>query len=76
MIPELNEMRDAHIVSIGSESLASLNPDCYDGFVSLPLFLFPQDVSLPSHRVLCEIGIEFSKTDYPSNDSNEYYYHS
>ncbi|XP_047250927.1 fatty acid amide hydrolase isoform X5 [Capsicum annuum] len=31
VIPELHEMRVAHIVSIGSESLCSLNPDCYEG---------------------------------------------
>ncbi|XP_057515474.1 fatty acid amide hydrolase [Amaranthus tricolor] len=30
-IPELSEMRTAHIVSIGSEALCSLNPDCEDG---------------------------------------------
>lgn len=31
VIPELHEMRNAHIVSIGSESMSSLNPDCEDG---------------------------------------------
>ncbi|XWS68189.1 hypothetical protein CRYUN_Cryun04dG0069800 [Craigia yunnanensis] len=31
VIPELHEMRTAHIVSIGSETLCSLNPDCEDG---------------------------------------------
>ncbi|KAF8389143.1 hypothetical protein HHK36_025836 [Tetracentron sinense] len=31
IIPELHEMRTAHIVSIGSESLSSLNPHCEDG---------------------------------------------
>ncbi|KAA8545694.1 hypothetical protein F0562_020855 [Nyssa sinensis] len=30
-IPELHEMRTAHIVAIGSESLCSLTPDCEDG---------------------------------------------
>ncbi|KAI5661290.1 hypothetical protein M9H77_20613 [Catharanthus roseus] len=30
-IPELHEMRTAHIVSIGSESLSSMNPDFEDG---------------------------------------------
>ncbi|GAB4853369.1 hypothetical protein Ancab_017545 [Ancistrocladus abbreviatus] len=30
-IPELHEMRTAHVVSIGSESLCSLNPYCEDG---------------------------------------------
>ncbi|XP_028121249.1 fatty acid amide hydrolase-like [Camellia sinensis] len=31
VVPELAEMRLAHIVSIGSESLCSLTPDCEDG---------------------------------------------
>ncbi|BAT86942.1 Fatty acid amide hydrolase [Vigna angularis] len=31
VIPELLEMRTAHVVSIGSECLCSLNPDCADG---------------------------------------------
>ncbi|XP_052878655.1 fatty acid amide hydrolase-like [Gossypium arboreum] len=31
VIPELHEMRIAHLVSIGSESLCSLNPDIEDG---------------------------------------------
>ncbi|KAG4971610.1 hypothetical protein JHK82_037275 [Glycine max] len=31
VIPELLEMRTAHVVSIGSECLCSLNPDCEDG---------------------------------------------
>nr|XP_016470606.1 PREDICTED: fatty acid amide hydrolase-like [Nicotiana tabacum]XP_016470607.1 PREDICTED: fatty acid amide hydrolase-like [Nicotiana tabacum] len=31
VIPELHEMRAAHIVSIGSECLCSMNPDCEDG---------------------------------------------
>lgn len=34
VIPELHEMRTAHVVSIGSETLCSLNPDCEDGSVS------------------------------------------
>jgi len=33
VIPELLEMRTAHVVSIGSECLCSLNPDCEDGYV-------------------------------------------
>lgn len=33
IIPELEEMRTAHIVSIGSESLSSLTPDFEDGYV-------------------------------------------
>ncbi|KZV38043.1 Amidase [Dorcoceras hygrometricum] len=31
VIPELHEMRNAHIVSIGSESVCTLNPDFEDG---------------------------------------------
>ncbi|XP_023554664.1 fatty acid amide hydrolase [Cucurbita pepo subsp. pepo] len=31
VVPELLEMRTAHLVSIGSEFLASMNPDCEDG---------------------------------------------
>ncbi|KAF5731892.1 Amidase [Tripterygium wilfordii] len=31
VIPELHEMRTAHLVSIGSETQCSLNPDCEDG---------------------------------------------
>ncbi|KAL2342026.1 hypothetical protein Fmac_009966 [Flemingia macrophylla] len=31
VIPELLEMRTAHVVSIGSECMCSLNPDCEDG---------------------------------------------
>ncbi|KAI9120468.1 hypothetical protein K1719_007501 [Acacia pycnantha] len=31
VVPELHEMRTAHVVSIGSECIASLNPDCLDG---------------------------------------------
>ncbi|MBA0873819.1 hypothetical protein Goshw_007608 [Gossypium schwendimanii] len=31
VIPELHEMRTAHVVSIGSETQCSLNPDCEDG---------------------------------------------
>nr|DAD22214.1 TPA_asm: hypothetical protein HUJ06_023677 [Nelumbo nucifera] len=31
VIPEIHEMRTAHVVSIGSESLCSLTPDCEDG---------------------------------------------
>ncbi|RWR77882.1 fatty acid amide hydrolase [Cinnamomum micranthum f. kanehirae] len=34
VLPELDEMRNAHVVSIGSESLCSLNPDCEDGYCS------------------------------------------
>lgn len=35
VVPELLEMRTAHLVSIGSEFLASVNPDCEDGYVTL-----------------------------------------
>lgn len=35
VIPELHEMRTAHIVSIGSETICSLNPDIEDGYDSL-----------------------------------------
>ncbi|KAK9905199.1 hypothetical protein M0R45_000395 [Rubus argutus] len=31
VIPELHEMRTAHLVSIGSECVSSINPDCEDG---------------------------------------------
>ncbi|KAK4777211.1 hypothetical protein SAY86_005899 [Trapa natans] len=31
VIPELHKMRTAHLVTIGSETLSSLNPDCEDG---------------------------------------------
>lgn len=65
-------MRNAHIVSIGSESVSSLNPHCYDGYVSLPFFSFSEYVSLPSQKVLCEIGIEFVAPEYPSNDHECY----
>ncbi|KAG4960600.1 hypothetical protein JHK87_037233 [Glycine soja] len=34
VIPELLEMRTAHVVSIGSECLCSLNPDCEDGMTA------------------------------------------
>lgn len=37
VIPELNEMRTAHLVSIGSEMLSSVNPYCDEGYDSLPL---------------------------------------
>lgn len=33
VIPEIVEMRTAHLVSIGSECLSSLNPDIEDGYV-------------------------------------------
>lgn len=36
VIPELHEMRTAHIVAIGSESACGLNPDFEDGLVHLP----------------------------------------
>lgn len=33
-VPELHEMRTAHVVAIGSECLSSLNPDCEEGKLS------------------------------------------
>ncbi|KAG5614944.1 hypothetical protein H5410_014768, partial [Solanum commersonii] len=33
VIPELHEMHIAHFVSVGSESLCTLNPDCGDGYI-------------------------------------------
>lgn len=33
VVPELHEMRTAHLVSIGSECISSINPDCEDGYV-------------------------------------------
>lgn len=38
VVPELDEMRIAHIVSIGSETQCSLNHDIEDGYVSLTFF--------------------------------------
>lgn len=35
VVPELLEMRTAHLVSIGSEFLASMNPDYEDGYATL-----------------------------------------
>jgi hypothetical protein len=35
IVPELHELRKAHLVSIGSETLCSINLDCEDGYVSL-----------------------------------------
>lgn len=37
VVPELLEMRTAHVVSIGSEMLSSVNPYCEEGYDSLPL---------------------------------------
>ncbi|GJT25395.1 fatty acid amide hydrolase-like protein [Tanacetum coccineum] len=37
LIPELNEMRTIHVVSIGSEAAASLTPDLQDGGTRLTL---------------------------------------
>lgn len=39
VIPELHEMRNAHIVSIGSESVCGLNPDFEDGYVPFSIYL-------------------------------------
>lgn len=38
VIPELHEMRTAHIVSIGSESACGLNPDYEDGYAHIMIF--------------------------------------
>lgn len=35
VLPELQEMRTAHLVSIGSETMCSLNPDYEDGYESM-----------------------------------------
>lgn len=40
VVPQLHEMRTAHVVSIGSETLSSLNPDWEDGYVLFPLESF------------------------------------
>lgn len=33
MVPELEEMRAAHVISIGAPTLSSLNPYCEAGYV-------------------------------------------
>ena len=40
VVPELEEMRAAHVVSIGSATLCSLTPYCEAGYVFKLLFLF------------------------------------
>lgn len=38
VLPELQEMRNAHLVSMGSEQMSCLNPHCIDGYATLPHF--------------------------------------
>lgn len=45
MVPELEEMRAAHVMSIGSATLSSLTPYCEAGYV-FRLFLFSFAVNL------------------------------
>ncbi|KAL9238509.1 hypothetical protein vseg_012920 [Gypsophila vaccaria] len=54
-IPELHEMRTAHVVSIGSESLCSLNPHCEEGNISKLTF---------DTRTNLALFRSFSATDY------------
>lgn len=63
VIPELNEMRTAHIVSIGSETVASLNPDCNDGYV--PLHFFYHNTFHCLFIMLCEMGFDFVSPEDP-----------
>ncbi|XP_024018843.1 fatty acid amide hydrolase [Morus notabilis] len=44
VVPELHEMRTAHLVAIGSECLCSLNPDCEDG--KLPRLTYDTRISI------------------------------
>ncbi|KAJ4759942.1 Glutamyl-tRNA(Gln) amidotransferase subunit A [Rhynchospora pubera] len=55
VLPELEEMRTAHIVSIGSESLFPLNPYCLEGRRS--------DFTLDTRTSLALFG-SFSASDY------------
>lgn len=55
VIPELHEMRTAHLVSIGSECLCSMNPDCEDGY-TLQLWTF-----YTSHCFLLDLDVLFLK---------------
>lgn len=45
VVPELEEMRAAHVISIGSATLSSLTPYCEAGYVSR-LFLISVAVNL------------------------------
>ncbi|KAG6425044.1 hypothetical protein SASPL_115467 [Salvia splendens] len=60
-IPELLEMRTAHIVSIGSESACGLNPDYEDGFVHLP---FKKAKFTLDTRTNLALFQSFSASDY------------
>lgn len=46
VVPELHEMRTAHIVAIGSEAASGLNPDFEDGFVP-NLFAYGMSLCFP-----------------------------
>ncbi|KAG6421948.1 hypothetical protein SASPL_118508 [Salvia splendens] len=61
VIPELLEMRTAHIVSIGSESACGLNPDYEDGFVHLP---FKKAKFTLDTRTNLALFQSFSASDY------------
>lgn len=57
ILPELQEMRTAHLVSIGSETMCALNPDYEDGKGS--------EVTLDT-RISLALFRSFSATDYVS----------
>lgn len=57
ILPELEEMRAAHLVSIGSETMCALNPDCEDGKGSKVTF---------DTRISLAIFRSFSAADYVS----------
>lgn len=40
VILELHQLRTAHLVSVGSESLASITPHCHNGYVLMYLYNF------------------------------------
>ncbi|KAK6156704.1 hypothetical protein DH2020_010952 [Rehmannia glutinosa] len=61
VIPELHEMRTAHIVSIGSESACGLNPDFEDGSVYLP---FKRVKFTHDTRTNLALFQSFSASDY------------
>jgi len=41
VVPELEEMRAAHVISIGSPTLSSLTPYCEAGYVSSSIIYEP-----------------------------------
>lgn len=57
ILPELEEMRAAHLISIGSETLCALNPDCEDGKGS--------ELTLDT-RISLALFRSFSASDYVS----------